>query len=382
MNRWIAHTVRLGAPLLMVGLTWAGDATAAQSPTVSAEVKQAALTGIDPNLGNSTLQPGDTGADVRKLQQALDRNFIDVGAFDGVYGPTTGDAVAIYQSERRLPVTGIADSTTLQDMGFILPGASSRTLPPPTQVQPAVPVEVRPVESNPSDLRRRRLEPGNTGADVSALQSALNSFGFNVVVDGVYGGGTAEAVRTYQRIQNLPVTGVADSDTLEDMGFNLPRESEVVASSPAVASRGGELSRGQLGPGDTGADVRALQRALRDFGLPVTVDGEYGPGTTSAVRTYQRTRDLRVTGVADQDTLEDIGFEVPNFRYIAAVVGGEAELAEVRRYFPNAYIDSNIEGEFINIGNFDSRDPAEARSFAARGRDLDARVIYRRSGLF
>ncbi|MEM9905433.1 MAG: peptidoglycan-binding protein [Cyanobacteria bacterium P01_D01_bin.44] len=333
----------------------------------------------------STLQPGDTGADVRKLQQALDRNFIDVGAFDGVYGSATRDAVAIYQSERRLPVTGIADSTTLQDMGFILHGVSSRTLPPPTQVQSAVPVEVRTVESvesNPSDLRRRRLAPGDTGADVSALQSALNSFGYNLVVDGVYGGGTADAVRTYQRIQDLPVTGVADSDTLEDMGFNLPRESQAVASSPNVASRVGELSRGQLGPGDTGADVRALQRALRDYGLPVTVDGEYGSGTASAVQTYQSTRDLRVTGVADQDTLEDMGFDVPNFRYIAAVVGDEVQLAEVRRFFPNAYIDSNVEGEFINIGNFDTRDVAEARSFAARARDFDARVIYRRSGLF
>lgn len=407
MNRWIAHTAWLGAPLLIAGLTWAGEVTAAQSPTGSMSVKQAAK--VDANLGRRVLQPNDQGDDVENLQRALERSGYYTGAFDGVYGSETETAVAIYQSENRLPVTGIADSTTLQNIGFNLPAPVARNVPPnptPIQVSPArvsstsvsatnfSSTDINPArvsstnisqnfEPNVRDLTRRRLSSGDSGSDVSALQSALNSYGIPVGIDGVYGGETAEAVRTYQRIQGLPVNGVADTETLEDMGFDFV-EAPVAAQTDnaSFTPRAGELTRGQLSPGDTGADVRSLQRALRDFGLPVAVDGVYGTGTANAVRTYQRTRGLTVSGIADRDTLEDIGFESPDLRYIAAVIGDESQLAEVRRFFPNAYIDSNIEGEFINIGNFNSREPAEARTFAARGRDLDARVIYRRSGLF
>jgi hypothetical protein len=49
-----------------------------------------------------------------------------------------------------------------------------------------------------------------------------------------------------------------------------------------------------LSPGDTGADVRALQRRLRVR----PADGDYGPKTRRAVRRYQRRHRLAVDGVA------------------------------------------------------------------------------------
>src|SRR4051794_16179968 len=58
-----------------------------------------------------------------------------------------------------------------------------------------------------------------------------------------------------------------------------------------------------LAPGAHGSGVRTLQRLLARDGYTVTVDGRYGPGTRKAVRAFQRTAGLPVTGAADDATL-------------------------------------------------------------------------------
>ena len=62
------------------------------------------------------------------------------------------------------------------------------------------------------------------------LQERLNSYGIAVVADGVYGFETQEGVRTYQRVQGLTATGVADPDTLESMGFTATNRYPYVAA--------------------------------------------------------------------------------------------------------------------------------------------------------
>lgn len=63
------------------------------------------------------------------------------------------------------------------------------------------------------------LTIGSTGEKVRQLQTQLNRIARNypalptVVADGIYGPATAEAVRTFQRIFNLPQTGVTDYPT-------------------------------------------------------------------------------------------------------------------------------------------------------------------------
>jgi hypothetical protein len=58
-------------------------------------------------------------------------------------------------------------------------------------------------------------------------------------------------------------------------------------------------------PGDTGAQVRALQRALKSLGYSVgTVDGQYGPATKTAVAAFQHTAGLTEDGVFGPKTLD------------------------------------------------------------------------------
>ncbi|HEY2541432.1 MAG TPA: peptidoglycan-binding protein [Gaiellaceae bacterium] len=60
-----------------------------------------------------------------------------------------------------------------------------------------------------------------------------------------------------------------------------------------------------LKPGDTGSQVRALQRALKSLGYPVgTVDGQYGPATKTAVAAFQHAAGLTADGVFGPKTLD------------------------------------------------------------------------------
>jgi peptidoglycan hydrolase-like protein with peptidoglycan-binding domain len=61
------------------------------------------------------------------------------------------------------------------------------------------------------------------GADIRAVQEKLG-----VNADGVWGPASARATRDYQNANGLPVTGVADNDTLVKMGLAQP---------PAMESR-------------------------------------------------------------------------------------------------------------------------------------------------
>ena len=59
-----------------------------------------------------------------------------------------------------------------------------------------------------------------------------------------------------------------------------------------------------LKPGDTGAQVRALQRALKSLGYSVgTIDGQYGPATKTAVASFQHAAGLTEDGVFGPKTL-------------------------------------------------------------------------------
>lgn len=231
-------------------------------------------------------------------------------------------------------------------------------------------------------LSARSLGVGDQGADVRVLQRYLSREGlYPFEIDGVYGQETANAVSTYQRIRDLPATGFADEETLADMGFEFASRGSSIPLPPSSSSSGRGVRAGSLGPGSTGDDVVALQQRLSDLGFRVSVDGFYGFETQQAVRTYQRVQDLNDTGTADRETLRALGLSGSGrgteFRYVAAVLASGDQLAEVREFFEEAYVDRDRRGEFINIGNFASRFPAEAKADAARARGFRTRVLYR-----
>lgn len=68
----------------------------------------------------------------------------------------------------------------------------------------------------------------------------------------------------------------------------------LAAAAPAGAA---ELGSRQLRLGSHGPDVRQLQRALRQLGFGLNVDGDYGPKTVRTVRRYERREHMKVDGI-------------------------------------------------------------------------------------
>jgi hypothetical protein len=60
-----------------------------------------------------TLKPGDTGSQVKLLQQSLAKLGFSTGTPDGVYGPATQNAVERFQVSQGLPEDGIVGPQTL-----------------------------------------------------------------------------------------------------------------------------------------------------------------------------------------------------------------------------------------------------------------------------
>ena len=75
------------------------------------------------------------------------------------------------------------------------------------------------IEGIPSSWPGANLDIGSSGQKVRQLQEQLNLIGeyYNaipvLVPDGIYGERTAEAVRVFQRIFDLPQTGIVDFPT-------------------------------------------------------------------------------------------------------------------------------------------------------------------------
>ena len=128
---------------------------------------------------------GDRGSDVKTIQQKLKRlGYLD-GEADGIYGGQTEDAVTAFQKEQGLSVTGGVNSATRTKLNEVYVAQTGDYI----------------------------LSEGARGKRVIRLQNQLLLHGYDPgVVDGVFGAGTADAIRRLQDETDLETTGVADED--------------------------------------------------------------------------------------------------------------------------------------------------------------------------
>ncbi|NEP91099.1 MAG: peptidoglycan-binding protein [Okeania sp. SIO2C2] len=128
---------------------------------------------------------------------------------------------------------------------------------------------------------RPTLTLGSTGEDVKYLQTVLNAIVANnsLVVDGIFGNLTKEAVIAFQKRYGLTADGIVGLQTwgLIDTG---------------------KIARATLYFGSTGEDVEYLQRWLNAAGFGfLVVDGIFGVATEEAVKKFQKYYGLTVDGI-------------------------------------------------------------------------------------
>lgn len=257
------------------GLTVDGKAgTRTQRALYADDAKAAA----DASSLYTTLREGDSGERVSALQTLLATYGYFTGTVDGRYGGQTTLAVQQFQARNGLNADGIAGPATLQLLYEGTPVAASSGVAGQTATFAT-------------------LTQGMEGADVLNMQEYLQDLGYYAgALDGTFGASTYVALRAFQANNNLPVTGVADHNTLALLysGDGVPAQTYSVGAS---------TSRETLRRDDEGADVQALQSRLYELGYYTgNMDGQYGASTAAAVSDFQRANGLSVDGTAGPDT--------------------------------------------------------------------------------
>lgn len=134
---------------------------------------------------------------------------------------------------------------------------------------------------------------GSRGSEVTQIQTKLKRWGYyNGNIDGIYGSQTVEAVKYFQRKNNLAVDGIAGKNTLEAMGiFNSSSSSgssSLNSSDLNLLARViyGE-ARGEPYTGQVAVGAVVLNR-VRSSSFPNTISGVvYQSGAFDAVRDGQ-----------------------------------------------------------------------------------------------
>lgn len=118
---------------------------------------------------------------------------------------------------------------------------------------------------------------GSSGENVVSLQYMLRARGYSLTADGQFGSITEQQVKSFQSKNGLTADGIVGPLTWEKL---------IVTTQS----------------GSTGNAVTALQRQLNAHGSSLSVDGQFGSLTTSAVRSFQSKQGLSVDGVAGPQT--------------------------------------------------------------------------------
>lgn len=114
------------------------------------------------------------------------------------------------------------------------------------------------------------------------------------------------------QVPNLYTTGSPNAAFMAQRPFTVSAPTGGSANgTPASPSASGgsaaPVTRPQVRRGSTGEHVTYLQQRLTALGFRLTIDGIFGPGTESAVRSFQRTNGLTADGIVGPQTWAAIG---------------------------------------------------------------------------
>jgi Putative peptidoglycan binding domain len=161
---------------------------------------------------------------------------------------------------------------------------SLREQPATTTVEPAAVDDWLDQTAAAAPRRRRRSGGGNDARIAIAVGIGLIVvLLIGLALGGVFSSGTSSPPAPLFTITTHPSTTTTKTSTTP-AGVAAPTTS--------------------LKPGDSGQQVKVLQHALAHLGYsPGTIDGQYGPSTTQAVKSFQTAHGLTADGVAGPKTI-------------------------------------------------------------------------------
>ena len=288
----------------------------------NAEGKETKIKTLSPAAG-VTMNQGNTGEAVGKLQQKLKDLGYYTGAVNCQYDAATKAAVKSFQKANGLKADGIAGAET-QHALFNGSAVEAGSTPTPTPSPTPTP---EPVYTIPGST----VKSGSEGQDARAVQKRLKELGyFRSVVDGLFGKASVKALKAFQEKNGLEPDGIAGKGTYEILFSSralAANEEPTPTPTPEVTPTATPVATTEaptrqavewktLRKGDTGDAVAQLQEALIQLGyLSGKADGTYGTQTVNAVKAFQKANGLTADGTAGQETQR-------------ALFGGSAKAAE------------------------------------------------------
>ena len=277
-------------------------------------IRTSNIQSIPQSYPGSPIRQGDSGTAVFTLQRQLNRitkdyPFLGLLTVDGVFGAKMAATVRAFQKQFNLTADGVVGRQAWYKISYIY--VSVKDLAELTSEG-----EVSSGTLSDGTWGGTVLRTGSTGSAVEQLQFWLNTLAQyessipSLTVDGVYGTGTANTVRAFQRKYGLTVDGVVGRDTwteLYDQFRSIQSDNGTPNAYPGTALR----------EGSSGQNVRLVQfwlkiaRTVYTSLANVTVDGKFGAGTAAAVQRFQRYFGLTSDGVVGRITWNKL-YEVYN----------------------------------------------------------------------
>ncbi|MGN0065554.1 MAG: peptidoglycan-binding protein [Nocardioides sp.] len=115
-----------------------------------------------------------------------------------------------------------------------------------------------------------------------SLQFLLTARGYATTADGSFGAGTRSNLASFQAANGLVADGVAGPLTWQKLVVTVAQGSTNLNA------------------------VKAAQTQLNKYGANLVVDGQFGPGTTAAVKAFQRSRGLVEDGSVGPNTWREL----------------------------------------------------------------------------
>ena len=271
---------------------------------------------IPQSYPGSPLRQGSTGAAVFTLQRQLNRitkdyPFLGLLTVDGIFGRKMTETVKKFQKQFNLTADGVVGRSTWYKISYIY--VSVKDLAELTSEGETFSGTLPDSSWN---FGSSVLKQGSTGSEVEQMQFWLSTLAQyessipSVTVDGVYGSGTAAAVRAFQRLYGLTVDGIVGLTTwteLYDQFRSIQSDNGTPNAYPGTALR----------EGASGQNVRLVQfwlkiaRTVYSNLNNITVDGKFGSATTAAVKRFQTYFGLTSDGVVGRTTWNKL-YEVYN----------------------------------------------------------------------
>ena len=268
------------------------------------------------------LSAGASGTGVQTIQIQLNRISRNYPAIpkipsaSGEYDSATEDTVRVFQQVFDLPQTGAVDKATWYRIAYIY-----------TSVKRLAELDSEGISIDELPLQfEETLAPSSVNEQVRGLQYFLAVIGAYyesvepLEITGVYDAQTERSVRSFQRVYGLPVTGIVDEATWDDI---YRAYAGIAASLPVEDAEWIPLLYPGfvLQEGLTSEYVRVLQQYLTYIhrsipNIPEVRDtGYFGPVTKAAVTAFQRWAGLTPNGAVGAVTWDGIAGLYSDLRF-------------------------------------------------------------------